>query len=369
MFSIGILGFLVWSLYMVALSCCEIGVKFLAVCWNSSELLSTFYSQNLSSYTQSAGNQNLRPLARMSSSEATRETSNRQEFGPFREFYKSLGFSTFISDSWLSWFIGFAEGDGAILSHKGRPRFVLTQKESLILEHINKILGFGKVSKFGSGKNSYSRYIVDDIKGIILLSLIFNGNLVLFHRVRQLGKWIDDINAKLQNPNACFTSQPIFKFYSNIILKTYLFLPSLNNAWISGFTDAEGTFNVNITVRKSTVTGYRVQLRFILDQNFALNQLTYIRDLFGYGSVIHRKKDTFRYYCESFLGMGLICTYFEKFPLKTKKSISLANWLKVYNMVLNKEHLTEEGLKKVREIKQTININNAQNSKTGSAKP
>lgn len=68
MFSIGILGFIVWSLLsslnflierfyeVVALPNCEIRVTNFAICWNSLTLTSTFYSKNLLSYTQSAGN-------------------------------------------------------------------------------------------------------------------------------------------------------------------------------------------------------------------------------------------------------------------------------------------------------------------------
>ena len=48
--------------------------------------------------------------------------------------------------------------------------------------------------------------------------------------------------------------------------------------------------------------------------------------------------------------------------LKTKKSNSFVNWLKVYKLVLNKEHLTNEGLETVREIKKAINPKNQQTS-------
>ena len=54
-------------------------------------------------------------------------------------------------------------------------------------------------------------------------------------------------------------------------------------------------------------------------------------------------------------------TIFFSFPLKTKKSKSFKHWVKVYNMCLNKEHLSKEGLKKVIEISKTIN--NDQNIK------
>ena len=51
MFSIGILGFLVWS--QVGLPNCEIGVINIAVCWNGLVLTGTFNSKNLVNYTQS----------------------------------------------------------------------------------------------------------------------------------------------------------------------------------------------------------------------------------------------------------------------------------------------------------------------------
>lgn len=382
MFSIGILGFLVWSQFFpcsedwVALSYCEVGVTNLAICWNSSTLLGTFSRKNLSSYTQSAGNHN-------SYSGVPQRLHARHlishNFAAFRKLYEAaqrsaqrgVGFTNNISETWLSWFVGFAEGDGALLTHGGRPQFVLTQKEGSILEHIKNVLGFGTVRTISSpsgGGTIYYRYIVGDIKGVMLLALIFNGNLAIPHRVTQLRKWLDDINNRLKNPDSS-----IFELCSPIVLITSLFLPSLNDGWISGFTDAEGTFNVNISKRGNTppcgVTGYRIQLRFCLDQKIAVDLLGHIRDIFGYGAVILRKKDMFRYYCDTFVGLGLICRYFASFPLKTKKATSLANWLKVYEMVLNKEHLTDKGLQKVREIKRTINITNAQNSKTGSAKP
>jgi len=45
---------------------------------------------------------------------------------------------------------------------------------------IQKVLGFGKVIKQGE---TTSRYVVQDKKGLYLLSLIFNGNLVTKRKV------------------------------------------------------------------------------------------------------------------------------------------------------------------------------------------
>ena len=83
--------------------------------------------------------------------------------------------------------------------------------------------------------------------------------------------------------------------------------------------------------------------------------LTHISILFSYGKVIERSKNMYRYYCNSFIGLGNICSYFELFPLKTKKYNSFVNWLSVYKMVINKEHLTAKGLETIRAIVKTIN--------------
>ena len=75
-------------------------------------LYSTLSSKNLYSYTQSAGNHS---NSQMSSSETTRETSQTHNFSSFHTLYKQLGFTNPISDIWLYWFVGFTEGDGALI--------------------------------------------------------------------------------------------------------------------------------------------------------------------------------------------------------------------------------------------------------------
>lgn len=86
--------------------------------------------------------------------------------------------------------------------------------------------------------------------------------------------------------------------------------------------------------------------------------LTAISTIILRGKVIVRSTDMYRNYCDSFIGLGKVCSYFESFPLKTKKFNSFNNWLKVFKMVLNKEHLTAEGLETIRSIKKTINPKN-----------
>src|SRR5690606_37859825 len=130
-------------------------------------------------------------------------------------------------------------------------------------------------------------------------------------------------------------------------------------------------FNINIEVRKNTVTGYRVVPRFFLDQKNAFGTLNHIRNLFDFGRVYLRSgtQNVYRYEVNSFKGLDPIINYFNTYPLISKKQISFLNWSKVYNMLLNKEHLIDEGLSKIREIKKTINLNNSLTRKTGSSSP
>ena len=55
----------------------------------------------------------------------------------------------------IYWLCCAAEGDGAIFSDKNnsRIRFILTQKESEVLNHIQKTFGFGTVRHYNSNKS------------------------------------------------------------------------------------------------------------------------------------------------------------------------------------------------------------------------
>lgn len=71
-----------------------------------------------------------------------------------------------------------------------RVRFVLTQKESAILYYIQKNLEIGTVKHFPQGtsknKNDFYIFIVDNPSHRLLLAYLFNGNLAISHRIKQL---------------------------------------------------------------------------------------------------------------------------------------------------------------------------------------
>lgn len=310
---------------MMALFIYEYKVINLAICWNSSVLISTFNSKNLISYTQSAGN-----LRHISSSETTREKSQN------------------LDDNWKNWFIGFSEGDGALLCYNNNLRFVLTQKESDVLFHIHDTLGFGSVKYYPNG---YHRFIVTNPSDIFLLAQIFNGNLVLPPRVKQLALWIEILKQKGYD----------------ISLIDKLKIPTLNDSWLSGFTDAEGCFNVQIFYPKDRKNA-RIILRYILDQKNAEALFKGINLLFNYGFITLRSKtnNVYRFTINSLIGLEQIINYQKEYPLKTKKLISYNKWQNIYNMVKNKEHLDEENFKLIIKLRKEINLNNSLTKSLGS---
>ena len=86
------------------------------------------------------------------------------------------------TQSFLEWLIGFAEGDGSFtVTKRGSLQFVITQSTSdvQVLHYIFNKLGFGKVIQ---QSNKTHRFIVQDMKHLLLICLIFNGNMVFFTR-------------------------------------------------------------------------------------------------------------------------------------------------------------------------------------------
>lgn len=355
MFSIGILGFLVWSQWLAFLIGDYEVINF-AICWESLVSISTFNSENLIGYAQSAGNLSLvystlllansskisEHKADKSPSETTRETSFNYD-----EYRKISGKTVLdIPDAWLTWFIGFSEGDGCFFTGKDkRLSFVLTQKETEILHHINKTLGIGRVRNYGY----FSRYHVDDKQGILILTALFNGNLVLDKRKIQVKKWLDVLNIEQKNNNA---------------------LPLLSNSWISGFIDAEGCFNVTLFKRKSMTLGYQVKLRFMIDQKDSLDSMLLIKNQLNLFLTNRKLKkgsigSMHRIESNSFVKVPLIIDYLNNFQLKSKKQESFNKWVTVYELVKNKAHLTEKGLSDIRKLSKEINLVSSITKKIG----
>jgi hypothetical protein len=180
--------------------------------------------------------------------------SNRSfNFSLFNIMYSKLyPHSPNPNQAFLEWLVGFSEGDGSfIVSKRGGLQFVISQSSSdvQILNYIKKNLGFGKVIQQSKSSNTH-RYIVKDVQNIFLICLIFNGNMVFFTKNSQFLIFLSAYN---------YLALRMKLEIINPIVSTLL--PTLQDHWLAGLTDAEGCFTLSLL---SNSKGYR--LRFIISQ-------------------------------------------------------------------------------------------------------
>ena len=260
---------------------------------------------------------------------------------------KSFDFSSFYSKfseeypninppshRFLEWFIGFSEGEGSfILAKRGDLAFVVTQSTTDVksLNYIKDNLCFGKVIKQSVKQNTH-RFVIQDIKNIYLICLLFNGNIVFPTRKARFLTFLSFFNEKLLKHNLV-TIAPL----------DICVTPSLKDSWISGITDGEGCFTCSIL---SNSSGY--SFKYILTQKWEVNKLVleHILSIFGIylvqGSVNpHSVNNIWELRVNGLKNCKGLFTYFDEFALITKKKDSYLKWKLLYSRLVNKDHLKD----------------------------
>jgi hypothetical protein len=202
------------------------------------------------------------------------------------------------SSDFLFWFRGFSEGDGSFIINKnGYLEFKITQSSSdaQILFYIKKQLGFGSVT-IQDKINKTHHFRIRDQNNLFTVLRTVHGHLITSYKIKQFKLWLD-ANDKSHLTNITFIQPP-------------LNFPFLQNAWLSGFTDAEGCFTVSII--KRSVTYNQVMVRYILSQKGELIILKELADLLS--AKIN--------YLKSYDGNNIV--------INLNKCIIIINYLKLY---------------------------------------
>jgi hypothetical protein len=84
-------------------------------------------------------------------------------------------------------------------------------------------------------------------------------------------------------------------------------------------------------------------LEFKLLANLIDGYVTHVKSYNGYNTVVNFGKLT------------KIFSYLYNYPLKPKKHVSYLRWLKVYDLVKDKKHLTESGIENIKDKIKFIN--------------
>jgi cytochrome c oxidase subunit 1 len=274
--------------------------------------------------------------------------SNSTNSFNFKNFYsmytKLYPNKSLPSNNFLEWFIGFTEGDGSFtITKRGELQFVISQNslDVQVLYYIKEQLGFGTVIQQSKSDKTH-RYIVQDIKNISLICSLFNGNMVFLTRNTRFLIFLAAFNDK-----ALRSKIDIIEPISTTII------PTLNDYWLSGFTDAEGCFSLSLL---SNSSGYR--LRFLLCQKWEANKpiLDHICSLFGVGNVFkHSSPNNWEYIVNGVKNCNSILPYFDKYVLFSKKKESYKLWKELRLQLIKGDHLNTNTRIKMKELANEIN--------------
>lgn len=287
---------------------------------------------------------------------------------PIEEIEKSLNnykannnIKIFKNNDNLGYYLaGLLEGDGSIslpslgitkLNRILNPRIIFTS-------HINNLSMYAflqselnNIGRFQISGNNTIRYIIGDIKGIILL--------------------IDLMHSKFRTPkNIRFND--LIKFMND---KYSMDIPKsmednsefINNSWFTGFVEADGHFGIKYTekkiksdTRKRSVSE-SVTLKFRLDQRLFDKctsssmepfmkklALLFSCNLKSYTNNTNSK--VLSVSVSSLNHITFLINYFNNYPLIGNKLNDLKKWKIVYNMMIKKEHLTDEGKLKIKSL-------------------
>lgn len=251
------------------------------------------------------------------SSETTREAT-------LKNVYNSI---------FLDWFIGFTEGDGCFSVSQKRCFFIITQAEPDVLYRIKHQRGMGSVTH---PEPKVWRYTITAKSEIFRRIHIFNGNRILEKRREQFKIWLKNWNLSMAGNVA------------SIPLNSRNRPFDIRSSWFSGFADAKGCFNLQIQKNSRYSTGYRVRLRFIIDQKDAPDFWPQYEKVMESGSLTLRKASgCYRWIITDLRTLSKVADYFSKFPLRSRKRISFLRWYKCSVFRTTKKHLTLAGMQQI----------------------
>ena len=248
---------------------------------------------------------------------------------------------------------GIIEGDGTIVvpktlrSPKGKLNYPAIQivfhlKDLPLALLIQKELGFGSLSR-KKGLNAYI-LTINNIDGLVLTINLINGNMRT-PKIYSLYNLIDFYQDKIN-----IEKKPLNK--SSL----------LSSPWLSGFIEADGSFQVRTTLTgkypkfecKLEICQRRIDhkgfsnLEFLKDvANLLATEVKEIRS--------NNPKPEYRVRTTNLQGNNQVKDYLVKYPLFGTKYLDSMDWIKVVDLFNNGEHKTSLGKEKIIKIKSVMN--------------
>ena len=123
-----------------------------------------------------------------------------------------------------------------------------------------------------------------------------------------------------------------------------------DSPWIAGFISGEGTFLVSV-YKSKTLLGVAVKLVFEVTQHNKDEKLMRSFVIFFKCGRVYPNRDAFYYRVSKFDDIiEKIIPFFKNYPIKGMKALDFRDFCRVAEMMKAKQHLTEEGLEKIKKI-------------------
>lgn len=297
--------------------------------------------------------------------------------------------STIINTNLLpNWITGFSDGESSFsvsVSQNSKyktswtiiPAFAIELKDIDIslLYKIKEFFGVGKVQIIkNKGHALYVVNSVKDLHNVIILHfdkyplltikranyLLFKEIILLMKNKEHLGeqglqKIMSIRNIMNKKMSISLYTKPLLKIDLPIVDK--LSTTDITPEWITGFTDAEGCFYLNIRDNRKK-TGSWITAGFSLVQHSRdLLLFKIIQEYLDYGNLIEENNaEVVRLKVENFkLISEKVIPFFINNPLQSSKFSNFKDFCQACDLIKEKAHLTEQGIAKLKTIKSGMN--------------
>ena len=280
---------------------------------------------------------------------------------------------------------GFSDGEGSFyVSLNRRPAnksgwnvlygFVLliNEKDIDLLRNIHSFFGVGSIRLASNNKVEYR---VSNIKGLINIIIhhfdkyplltqkladftLFKLAINIISKGEHLtNEGIEQLVGIKASMNRGLSSTLSSYFPTGVTRPLVKSIKICDPNWLSGFTCAEGCFYISIGKSNNKI-GYAVSLWLILTQHIRYTFLfEVIKEYLGCGNlIVETKNSAVRYRVSKFTdNLNIIIPFFEKYPLQGIKVKDFIDFCKAAYLVKSKEHLTTEGVEKIKTLRSGMN--------------
>jgi hypothetical protein len=133
-------------------------------------------------------------------------------------------------------------------------------------------------------------------------------------------------------------------------------IPDKIGYYLAGFADGEGSFNLSFRKRKDYSMPWKVSLCFNVSQKDKVILTLYKRHL-KCGTLRGRKDGVWYYEVNNFTAIQEnVIPFFRRFGfLSAKKKRDFAKFMQIANLIADGEHLKKSGIRRILEIRKTMN--------------